>query len=563
MQDLETVVGYGTHRSVTLGTDMHRRARVAVWVGLILAGLVVVDGRAAAQHRGLRQISPSTIGSLRDWDRRIDRMVRNRQLVSRQVREDTLIPGRVHERFTQYYRGIPVFGGDLARQLDRGQTISIFGTLFDGIALEPMPTLSVDDAVGVIQNLTGVTLPSSRLPSLTILPSQVGDGGYRLTYRAKVMTGEDLRVYFIDAQSGAVFFAYSERETIVGIGRGVLNDEKKISVDESTTPPTARDRLRPPDILTFDMQGNLSRTTSFLNGITALGVSDLATDTDNEWEDGPVVDAHVYAGWTHDYLFKRFGRRGLDDANIPIVSLVHPVRREDVFSHSLSIIGLYFLNAFYAGDGVMVYGVGLPPTLTAGGQRWNYLSGALDVVAHELTHGVTDFSSDLIYLNESGALNEAFSDMVAAGVEFMFQQEGTGLLTADYLVGEDVITPGGIRSMADPQAYGDPDHYSNRFLGTSDNGGVHTNSGIANHAFYLAIEGGTNRTSGIAVSGVGSTNREQIEKIFYRAFAQLLPSNATFALARTACIQAAQELYGAGSAAEAAVTSAWSAVGVD
>ena len=411
--------------------------------------------------------------------------------------------------------------------------------------------------------LTDVALPVSRLPNLTILPSQDGDGEYRLTYRAKVMTGEDLRVYFIDAQSGAVSFEYSERETIVGVGRGVLSDEKKISVDENTTPPTARDRLRPPDILTFDMRGNLSRTTSFLNGITALGVSDLATDSDNEWEDGPVVDAHVYAGWTHDYLFKRFGRRGLDDANIPIISLVHPVRREDVFSHPLSIIGLYFLNAFYAGDGVMVYGVGLPPTLTAGGQRWNYLSGALDVVAHELTHGVTDFSSGLIYLNESGALNEAFSDIVAAGVEFMFQQQGTGLMTADYMVGEDVITPGGIRSMADPQAYGDPDHYSNRFLGTSDNGGVHTNSGIANQAFYLAIEGGTNRTSGIPVSGVGSTNREQIERIFYRAFAQLLSSNATFALARTACIQAARELYGAGSAAEAAVTSAWSAVGVD
>ena len=543
---------------------MHRKARPAVWVGLILAGLVLVDGKAAAQqHRGLREISPGSIGALRDWDQEIDRMVRNRQLVSRQVREDTLIPGRVHERFTQYYRGIPVFGGDVARQLDRGQTVSIFGTLYHGISLEPMPTLSVDDAAEVIRSLTDVALPVSRLPNLTILPSQDGDGEYRLTYRAKVMTGEDLRVYFIDAQSGAVSFEYSERETIVGVGRGVLSDEKKISVDENTTPPTARDRLRPPDILTFDMRGNLSRTTSFLNGITALGVSDLATDSDNEWEDGPVVDAHVYAGWTHDYLFKRFGRRGLDDANIPIISLVHPVRREDVFSHPLSIIGLYFLNAFYAGDGIMVYGVGLPPTLTAGGQRWNYLSGALDVVAHELTHGVTDFSSGLIYLNESGALNEAFSDIVAAGVEFMFQQQGTGLMTADYMVGEDVITPGGIRSMAEPQAYGDPDHYSNRFLGTSDNGGVHTNSGIANQAFYLAIEGGTNRTSGIPVSGVGSTNREQIERIFYRAFAQLLPSNATFALARTACIQAARELYGAGSAAEAAVTSAWSAVGVD
>jgi thermolysin len=95
-----------------------------------------------------------------------------------------------------------------------------------------------------------------------------------------------------------------------------------------------------------------------------------------------------------------------------------------------------------------------------------------------------------------------------------------------------------------------------------DSGGVHTNSGIPNHAFYLAIEGGTNRTSGVAVQGVGRANREQIEKVFYRAFVFLLPANATFSTARAATIQAARDLYGAGSAPERAVTQAWNAVGV-
>ena len=92
---------------------------------------------------------------------------------------------------------------------------------------------------------------------------------------------------------------------------------------------------------------------------------------------------------------------------------------------------------------------------------------------------------------------------------------------------------------------------------------MHTNSGIANQAFYLAIEGGTNRTSGLAVQGVGAGNREQIEKVFYRAFTQMLPANATFAVARAATIQAARDLYGADSAAERAVTQAWTAVGVN
>ena len=244
-----------------------------------------------------------------------------------------------------------------------------------------------------------------------------------------------------------------------------------------------------------------------------------------------------------------------------MLSLVHPVRRTD-FSTLFSTYDEYFTNAFYAGDGIMVYGVGLPATFTLGGQVWDYMSGALDVVAHELTHGVTEYTSNLIYRNESGALNEAFSDMMGTAAEFYWQQPGNLALRADYLMGEDVVRPGGIRSMENPQAYGDPDHYSKRFLGSADNGGVHINSGIANQAYYLAIEGGTNRTSGLAVQGVGQANREQIEKSFYRAFTQMLPANATFTTARVATIQAARDLYGAGSAAERAIREAWTAVGV-
>ena len=193
----------------------------------------------------------------------------------------------------------------------------------------------------------------------------------------------------------------------------------------------------------------------------------------------------------------------------------------------------------------------------------DFLAGAIDVVAHELTHGLTDYSSGLIYRNESGALNESFSDMLGTSAEFFYQTPGNGTRQADYLIGEDVFRPGGLRSMSNPAAYGDPDHYSRRSTGPEDNGGVHTNSGIPNQAFYLAIEGGTNRTSGLGVQGVGAANREQIEKVFYRAFTFLLPANATFSTARAATIQASRELYGSNSAAERAVTQAWTAVGVN
>jgi thermolysin len=240
------------------------------------------------------------------------------------------------------------------------------------------------------------------------------------------------------------------------------------------------------------------------------------------------------------------------------------VRREDVLSQPPSVINLFYLNAFYAGNGIMVYGEGLPSNLSAGGYKWAYFAGALDVVSHELAHGVTDYTSGLIYRNEPGALNEAFSDIIGTSVEYYFQNAGTGYMQADYLLGEDLTTPiGGFRSMANPQAFGDPDHYSRRYIGPADNGGVHHNSGIANHAFYLAIEGGTNRTSGLSVTGVGSTNRDRIEKVFFRAFTQLLPANATFATARAATLQAARDLYGANSDAERAIAQAWTACGVN
>ena len=95
------------------------------------------------------------------------------------------------------------------------------------------------------------------------------------------------------------------------------------------------------------------------------------------------------------------------------------------------------------------------------------------------------------------------------------------------------------------------------------NGGVHFNSGIPNHAFYLAIEGGANRTSGMSVQGVGAANREQIERIFYRGFTSYLTPSSRFAQARQATLRAASELYGESSAAFRAVSQAWTAVGVN
>jgi thermolysin len=527
---------------------------------LVLA--VSVPAAAAAQET---RVTPRGIAALRDWDRRLTAGVRSGDLRRRSVREDTLVDGRSHERFDQYFRGVRVYGADIARQLNAlGQTVSIFGTLHDGIAVDTTPALSQADAKRRIETLGGAVLGESRQPELLVLPRD--GGGYTLVWHERVVSEANgtLTSYFIDAGTGALVLSRNEMKTqsAVGRGTGVLGDEKKISVASSGSVFVSRDELRPPDIRTFDMRGDVNRTLSFLNGMINLGSGDLGSDADNIWSDPATVDAHVYAGFTYDYYFQRFNRRGLNNDNIPMTSLVHPVRRSDLTTASAFVIGLFYLNAAYFGNGVMMYGEGLPAGFTAGGQYWDYTAGALDIVAHELTHGVTEYSSDLIYANESGALNEAFSDMMGAAAEAFFQERGSGSLRAEWLIGEDVIRPGGLRNMGDPFAYGDPDHYSVRFLGTADNGGVHTNSGIASLAFYLAIEGGAHPRRGGSVAGVGFANRDQIEKVFYRAFTQLMTRSANFSQARAATIQASRDLFGANSAAERAVTQAWDAVGV-
>lgn len=531
----------------------------------ILAAVWLAASISAQRQLELRTIRPASPSDLRAWDAYVDQLARGGDLRLMSVEPDTLIDGRLHERLTQVHRGVRVVGGDVARQVEGGQPVSIFGMIYGDIDIDVTPGLTEDEAIVLVERISGQELGPSRTPELVVVPLQ---DRFVLTYGARVATEDDIRMYYLDANTGDLVFSYSDMESqqataAVGRGTGVLNDPQKMSVSLLSNIYYAVDALRPPvSLITFDLKGDLSRVMDFLNGRVSLGLADRAQRSDNTWTDPVVVDAHAYAGYTYDYYFKRFGRRGLNDNNSRMLLLVHPARREDFGAVSATVRGTYYQNAFYAGSGVVVLGEGLPTNVVdSSGRSWNYLAGSLDVISHELTHGVTGFTSNLIYRNESGALNESFSDIIGTSAEFFFHQPGTGLLRADYILAEDVVT-GGIRSMLNPRAFGHPDHYSVRFTGTADNGGVHINSGISNHAFYLAIEGGTNRTSGLTVQGVGSANREQIERLFYRAFTQMLPSNATFSVARAATIQSARDLYGAGSAPERAVTQAWAAVGV-
>ena len=159
-------------------------------------------------------------------------------------------------------------------------------------------------------------------------------------------------MYFIDAMTGSLLQKQNlfENQSALVQGLGVLGDIKKVSVRSLSGTFMADDQLRPPALQTYDMRGNLTAALNALNGFTTLTAANLAQDPTATWSDGANVDGHVYEGYTYDFFFKRFGRRGLDNRNTRIIGMTHTVRAQDVLSQPASVVGLFYLNAFYCPD---------------------------------------------------------------------------------------------------------------------------------------------------------------------------------------------------------------------
>ncbi|MGB1197750.1 MAG: M4 family metallopeptidase [Thalassotalea sp.] len=260
--------------------------------------------------------------------------------------------------------------------------------------------------------------------------------------------------------------------------------------------------------------------------------------------DASAQRAHDGAATVYDYYAERFNRDSINGNGLTMVSSVH--------------LGNNVANAYWTGS-QMMYGDG-------DGQTLADLTLSFDVIGHELTHGVTQYTAGLIYNNASGALNEAWSDIL--GVASKAYRDGT--TQGDWYLAEESYTPNisgdAMRYMKNPTQ----DNYSrdwwperipftNNPSNSNDQGGVHGNSGIANLAFALLSDGGTHprNKSTAQVPGIGILKAEQI---FYRALTTYMNQSTNFAGARSATAQAAQDLYGAGE--KTAVETAWCAVGV-
>ena len=529
----------------------------AAIAAVLFAGSSRLLGQAPVENG--RSVALASSGdSLPEAINRIEAMLTDGQLNISTLSDDAMIPGRVIERLGQFHEGLPVFGGQVVRQMDGRSFVSVTGRLYEDLDTGVTPSVSLGRASESAAAALGAGASVHGETTLGILPVE---NGYRLVYRMDVRSSWAIREVYVDARSGEVVLSINgiHTQSAIGQGNGVFSALRKMSTNQTSTTFQAVDMMRPGEAFTLFFPGTPSRLNFFL----ATGIlfnSDVATDSDNVWEDGPTVDAHAFQGWVYDYYFKRFSRSGMDNRNLEVDSIVHPLARSEANRQPPDFVGAYINNAFYCCDGVIAYGDG-------DGRIFTYLAGAFDVVAHEWTHGVTAFTSQLSYRDEPGALNEAFSDIMAASMEFYYYPAGTAREQADWQIGEDVYlrSPGYLRSLNNPSANGHPDHYSlRRFIGSGeDEGGVHFNLTIATHAFYLAVAGGRHRLSGVDVAGIGVGNIERMERIFYRAFTQLMGPDSRFSDARSATLQAAADLYGAGSSDYAQVQLAWTAVGVN
>ena len=419
------------------------------------------------------------------------------------------------ERYQQRYGKALVLGGQLSIYRDAsGVALAVIGAHYPDLAARNQVRLNNAEARRIAASQ--ISDEGDWLIDLMLDPQTE-----RYFYQVDNQRFDFRWITWIDAETGEVLQSFDGLTT--GSGIGVLGDTKDLT--GLTTYSSSVHKLLSTDgrQTTYD-----ARNKSKLPGT-------LATDSNDIWDlagrtspgQPALVDAQYYARVTDNYYLNKQGFNWKTYFSQGMVSTAHYKSN--------------YANAFWNGT-QMVYGDG-------DGVTFRELSGELDVVGHELSHGVTSATSKLVYLNQSGALSESFSDIMGTSVEFYY---GTG----NWTVGEDItIGDNGIRNLANPLEDGDPSHWLDYVVTSSDNGGVHTNCGIPNHWFYLLVNGGQNanpvRASGTNVVGIGLASTERIAYLGFTA----LPSSATFCNARTATIAVA-------GAYAANVADAWDEVGM-
>ncbi|MEO8071982.1 MAG: M4 family metallopeptidase [Acidobacteriota bacterium] len=442
-----------------------------------------------------------------------------------------------HTKVRQTVDDVPVWEGEAIVHLKaNGELSAITDNLKDAVYVNTQPNLSAESAVDMAKHFYRGSKFLTEEPTADMWVYRAEDRDH-LVYRVQMRRedgtkGTAMPVLFIDAQTGEKVFQYDNLQTATGssLYSGTVN----INTYQNGATYYMEDISR--KVGTFDYRNTTSSVYRF-------------TDTDDTWNgttQRAAVDAHYGAEKVVDYYNAVHGRSGIDGNGGP--AYYTSANGSTGLISSIVHYSTNYNNAYWNGQ-FMTYGDGDGSTFTP--------LTTLDICGHEMTHGVTERTAALTYQGESGALNEGVSDIFGAMVERYTEGESANT----WKIGEDAYTPGtsgdALRYMDNPTRGNQPDNYANRYTGTADNGGVHTNSGIANYAFYLQAKGGT--AGGTTVTGMGADNAA---KVWYRALTVYMTSGTNFAGARTATLNAATDLFGSSSSQYAAVSNGWCAVGV-
>ncbi|OWP64384.1 peptidase M4 [Hymenobacter amundsenii] len=501
------------------------------------------------------------------------------QMLQTKTEADEL--GFVHEKYQQYYKGIKVEHGTYSVHARQGRVESISGQFEKVRGLNTAPSLDASAALNRALAFVGAKTymwqdarEEAGLKQLENNPNATYKPQGELVVMRNARTANPLKagkptlawkfnVYaqmpvsrafiYVDAHSGDIVGqdAIIKHVAATATFATAYSGTRSLANGTATGGYNLRETTRGLGIETYNCKKGSSYTaaTDFIDADNNW----TATEYNNANFDNVAGDAHFGAQATYDYWKVVHNRNSYDNAGAKIKSYVH-------FDDTPGD-GVGYENAYWNGS-VMTYG--------DGATTFKPLA-ALDVCGHEIGHAVCEKTANLTYANESGAMNEGFSDIWGACVEAraVAQFGLTGKST--FLIGEEVKKAGGaLRSMSSPNQYGQPDTYKGTYWkpttttpnNTNDQGGVHTNSGVLNYWFYLLSQGGSGTNdigSAYSVTGVGI---DAAAKIAYRTESIYLTASSTYAAARTAAISAATDLYGAGSAQVTATTNAWYAVGV-
>ncbi len=448
--------------------------------------------------------------------------------------------GFIHEKFQQYYRGVKVEGATYTAHIHGGRIETLSGDFQKVKDLRASPTIPSRVAyLGALQHVGAQAYAwdadhmygrgKEPEPELVVLADR--EGKKHLAFKFDIYAVDPLyRAYvYVDAHTGQ-FIAENQRihtGDIGASGNSLYNGEVSFTADFTDGSYRLRQAANGEGIETYSLN----------NSTNYSSAEDIVSNASFFTVDDAAVQAHWGAERTHSYFSQVHGRNSFDGNGSVLRSYVH-------YSNN-------YVNAFWDGER-MTYGDG-------DGTNYGPLV-SLDIVAHEITHGVTEYAANLVYSFESGALNESFSDIFGEVIEWY----GTG--TNDWEMGTEIgiSGSGAFRSLANPNKYNDPDTYqgTNWYTGSGDNGGVHINSGVQNKWFYILTvgESGTNDFgNAYNVTGIGM---EKAAAIAYRNLTVYLSANSQYNDARTGAIQAARDLFGEGSPEEIATTNAWYAVGV-